>query len=115
MKNTIYLFMLTLLVASCSKNDLSVRNEENVLPAYIAEFEAYLDLPPVFADYNRELPIYLKTVGMGVKPVSNAKATLGRVLFYDKNLSLDGSISCASCHKQNKAFSDDVAFSIVVC
>ena len=38
-------------------------------------------------------------------------ATLGRVLFYDTNLSKDGSISCASCHKQELGFSDDVAFS----
>lgn len=37
--------------------------------------------------------------------------TLGRVLFYDVNLSSDNSVSCASCHKQELAFSDDVAFS----
>ncbi len=111
MKKAIYLFALTLLAMACGKNDLSVRNDENILPEYIAEFEAYLDLPPVFADYNRELPAYLKATGMAVKPANNAKATLGRVLFYYKNLSLDRSISCASCHKQNKAFSDDVAFS----
>lgn len=42
---------------------------------------------------------------------SNHKATLGRVLFYDKKLSINESISCASCHKQNLGFSDDVAFS----
>jgi cytochrome c peroxidase len=33
-------------------------------------------------------------------------ADLGRYLFYDKNLSKDNSISCASCHKQGNAFSD---------
>ena len=37
--------------------------------------------------------------------------TLGRVLFYDVNLSSDNSVSCGSCHKQHLAFSDDVAFS----
>lgn len=31
---------------------------------------------------------------------TNEGATLGRVLFYDKNLSANGTISCASCHKQ---------------
>ncbi|MFN0216469.1 MAG: cytochrome-c peroxidase [Saprospiraceae bacterium] len=111
MKNAIYLLVILLFLMSCSKNDLSIRHDENILPEYIAEFEAYLDLPPVFANYSRELPIYLKNVGMAVKPVNNGKATLGRVLFYDKNLSLDRSTSCASCHKQNKAFSDDVALS----
>lgn len=36
---------------------------------------------------------------------------LGRVLFYDKNLSINNSVSCASCHKQAFAFADNVAFS----
>lgn len=111
MKKTIYLLVLVAIAASCGKNDFTVKHEENVLPEYIAEFEAYLDLPPVFADYSRRLPAYLNAVGMAVKPTNAAKATLGRVLFYDKNLSLDRSTSCASCHKQAKAFSDDVAFS----
>lgn len=38
-------------------------------------------------------------------------ATLGRVLFYDRNLSLNNIISCGSCHKQELAFSDNKAFS----
>jgi len=42
---------------------------------------------------------------------SSALATLGRVLFYDKNLSSTKEISCASCHLQEKAFADDEAFS----
>lgn len=42
---------------------------------------------------------------------SNEIATLGRVLFYDTNLSLNKSISCASCHKQELAFADDAALS----
>ena len=39
------------------------------------------------------------------------KAMLGRVLFYDTRLSATGETSCATCHKQELAFSDDVAFS----
>ena len=38
-------------------------------------------------------------------------ATLGRVLFYDKNLSLNNTIACASCHHQDKAFADGQQFS----
>jgi len=34
------------------------------------------------------------------------KIALGRQLFNDKRLSQDGSISCASCHEQKKAFTD---------
>lgn len=40
---------------------------------------------------------------------TNELATLGRVLFYDKGLSLNAAVSCASCHKQHLAFADDVA------
>jgi cytochrome c peroxidase len=36
---------------------------------------------------------------------------LGRVLFYDKQLSLNNSVSCGTCHKQAFAFADNVAFS----
>ncbi|MCU0435626.1 MAG: hypothetical protein MUC87_19355 [Bacteroidia bacterium] len=42
---------------------------------------------------------------------SNAKARLGRVLFYDKNLSLNNSTSCGSCHKQQHGFADNMQFS----
>lgn len=39
------------------------------------------------------------------------KATLGRILFYDKQLSLNNSISCGNCHIQKKGFCDDVKLS----
>lgn len=39
-------------------------------------------------------------------PMSNEKATLGRFLFYDKQLSANASQACADCHQQDKAFSD---------
>ena len=42
----------------------------------------------------------------------NHQATLGRVLFYDKNLSVNKLVSCSSCHKQAKGFDDDKRFSI---
>lgn len=43
--------------------------------------------------------------------IDDRAATLGRVLFYDKQLSRNGTISCASCHKQEFAFSDTAVFS----
>ncbi len=39
-------------------------------------------------------------------PVTIQGAALGRYLFYDPVLSADSSFSCASCHKQQHAFSD---------
>ncbi|MGH1336802.1 MAG: cytochrome-c peroxidase [Aureispira sp.] len=44
-------------------------------------------------------------------PMTAEGIRLGRHLFYDPILSLDSTISCASCHKQEKAFTDGVAFS----
>src|SRR6187551_3657560 len=38
-------------------------------------------------------------------------ATLGRVLFYDKELSSNKNISCGSCHRQENAFADASALS----
>ena len=39
-------------------------------------------------------------------PVTDAGATLGRVLFYDKRLSANNTISCASCHQAAHGCSD---------
>ena len=44
-------------------------------------------------------------------PTINHKAQLGRVLFYEKQLSLNNTISCGSCHKQAFAFADNERFS----
>lgn len=66
-----------------------------------------LNLPSNLHEYNFTMP------NAGFVPgISNSKATLGRVLFYDKKLSRTNSVSCASCHKQELGFSDDKARSI---
>lgn len=36
----------------------------------------------------------------------NAEVELGKMLFFDKRLSLDNSISCATCHDPSKGFAD---------
>ena len=43
--------------------------------------------------------------------VNNKTATLGRVLFYDKSLSFNTTVSCASCHQATAGFSDPARFS----
>ena len=45
-------------------------------------------------------------------PITNDGATLGRVLFYDKKLSANGTLACASCHIQELGFSDSATFSV---
>lgn len=40
------------------------------------------------------------------KPMTAAKVELGRRMFYDADLSADGTISCATCHEQHRAFTE---------
>ncbi len=69
------------------------------------------DLAPIDAlqpsRFDYALPAW---VPRPLEPVANpttaANAELGRYLFYDKRLSRDGSMSCASCHQQARAFTD---------
>lgn len=62
-----------------------------------------------------ETPIQTVKVDLPAVPYTYATGTdvptLGRVLFYDRKLSLNNSVACASCHKQNLAFADNVRFS----
>lgn len=44
-------------------------------------------------------------------PASQAGVQLGRMLFYDKRLSANNQVSCASCHNPKLAFSDGVRLS----
>ncbi|WP_294892223.1 MULTISPECIES: cytochrome-c peroxidase [unclassified Sulfuricurvum] len=39
-------------------------------------------------------------------PEQKAQIELGRRLFYDADLSINGTMSCATCHEQRKAFAD---------
>jgi cytochrome c peroxidase len=62
-------------------------------------------------DYSNSLPDHFADVAkfdtesVG-NPTTDAGATLGRVLFYDVNLSSGRSLSCASCHLQSNSFTD---------
>ena len=45
-------------------------------------------------------------------PMTAAKVELGRYLFYDTRMSVNGKSSCATCHKQELAFTDGLAVSV---
>jgi cytochrome c peroxidase len=89
-----------LLIVACSKEknvgDMKLNVLEPVLP----------DQPYDYA--NIQTPAYIQQEW---RPIDNKKAALGRVLFYDKMLSINNSIACASCHIQQLAFSDGKKFS----
>ena len=66
--------------------------------------------PPL--DYQSSAPSYVQLDNRIGAAIDDKKATLGRVLFYDKNLSFNNSIACASCHQQTAAFGDTSSRSI---
>lgn len=66
--------------------------------------------PPL--DYQSNAPSYVQLDNRIGAAIDDKKATLGRVLFYDKNLSFNNSIACASCHQQTAAFGDTSSRSI---
>ncbi|KAB7729040.1 cytochrome-c peroxidase [Rudanella paleaurantiibacter] len=107
MKNTIVLAsIIGLLIAcyACTEQTASV----NVDPytAVKAKFGTRIDLNNLLNYANQPVPSYITKNNSRNTSITDAKATLGRVLFYDKSLSIDNSIACGSCHKQEFAFSD---------
>ncbi len=69
------------------------------------------------APYELEYPLGLSADGAVIpkdNPLTVEKVRLGRRLFFDKNLSVDGTVACASCHVPDKDFSDDRQFSVGV-
>jgi cytochrome c peroxidase len=71
---------------------------------------ASCDMPD--PDLAGELVLELPATPYSYSGLQNdAVPTLGRVLFYDRALSLNNTVSCASCHKQSKGFADNVALS----
>lgn len=78
----------------------------------------YLNLPVTPFEYNVSLPNFYANNVANIdsspanNPITNNGATLGRVLFYDKNLSINRTVACASCHKQSEGFSDSRILSI---
>ena len=98
---------------ACKKND------STQTPALPSSVTSVLNLPSTSFNYsNPTLPGYLTAPPITAQiqnPNGNTTtdwgATLGRVLFYEKNLSFNKTISCASCHKQANAFADPVTLS----
>ncbi|MEQ8704363.1 MAG: cytochrome c peroxidase [Phaeodactylibacter sp.] len=104
-------------LVSCNKDEIVEPTEENVLNLPNTPFDySSLNLPDHFTINVQGQPLPTSINGTDNTPsdnlITDAGAALGRVLFYDKKLSANGTIACASCHKQDKGFSDDAVLSI---
>lgn len=116
MKKTKWLlFALALAVPLSCTNDNSETDVDELPP----EVTSVLNLSDVAPNYsNLDMPAHFDDNDVqqedntpGNNPVTDWGATLGRVLFYDRNLSANNTISCSSCHLQANAFSDPDQFS----
>ena len=101
---------IVIFFVACTKTETSAETN-GVYPAVANMFGAEIDLNNLANYAAQARPAYIVKDNTGNNPITNAKATLGRVLFYDKNLSIDNTISCSSCHKQAFAFSDTALIS----
>lgn len=106
-KNLIVFLMVLFFFSSCKKDGIEITYERYTPEDYSVLTES-LNLPNDLLDYTFVFPKYYNSRSLSM---DSDLATLGRVMFYDKNLSDDRTISCASCHKQELAFADDAAFS----
>ncbi len=112
MKKIPFVFALLACLA-CEKEQITSAD-----PVVNDPFAGVLNLPENPFNYNFALPAYLTNGPVAAadnapldNPITNEGATLGRVLFYDKILSINNTISCGSCHQQDKGFSDPLIFS----
>jgi cytochrome c peroxidase len=72
------------------------------LPRYATE------LPPYYTPQVRQREERIPADN----PITDAGATLGRVLFFDRALSVNDAVSCASCHQAAAGFGDTARFSV---
>mgnify|MGYP005990381179 CR=1 FL=1 len=118
LKNSCLLVIFAILISSCSTNedeyfdiitatDQEILNQTLNLPENDFNY-ANVNLPAFFYDNN----LMQEDNTPNENRIRNQGATLGRVLFYDVALSKNNTISCASCHVQEKSFSDPNKFSV---
>jgi cytochrome c peroxidase len=76
----------------------------------LEQIDAWLAEPKNHAVLEPELPLGLsqgagQIQGLTENPLTRAKIELGRQLYFDKRLSADSTISCASCHDPSMGYS----------
>jgi cytochrome c peroxidase len=88
-----------------------------VVPAQIATRPTLPATPFVYEDAKLPLPDWQRPdrrpaadTTPSVNEITDAGATLGRVLFYDKRLSITNTHSCGSCHEQARNFASSQTF-----
>jgi len=108
MKRNVFLLALALssvLLQQCKKSEETTASSDSY-PAILATFGSNINLNELQNYSSQDIPSYIRKDNTAGNVITNPKATLGRVLFYDKKLSIDNTVSCSSCHQQQFAFGD---------
>ena len=90
--------------AGCRKEEQSVATTGTRLP-YLPSMPYSYALPEMPEHFNAQLQQTAASI-LSDDPITDAGATLGRVLFYERGLSASRTISCGSCHHQEHGFAD---------
>lgn len=105
MTHRLSILLISMTLISCG-NDEDEYVDLNSYPNVVATFGTTIDLNNLPNYANQTIPAYIIKDNTQGNSITNKGATLGRVLFYDKNLSSNNTISCSSCHQQANAFGD---------
>ena len=100
------LWILAFVLTGCDQVETEMAPQQAAMTESISVFGSNVSFTQTDNYANQAVPRYITRDNTGQNAIQNRTATLGRVLFYDTNLSVDNSLSCASCHKQEFAFSD---------
>ncbi len=99
-------FFLLFLLVSCGSNDDDTQYQTISSPNVTAAFGNNINLNQLSNYAQQFVPPYITRTNAPAASITDKGATLGRVLFYDKKLSSNNTVSCATCHIQAQAFGD---------
>lgn len=114
MNKLLLLFLFSIFIISCSKDSQSEYEDIDSVAIIKSTFGNRINLQNLSNYASQPVPDYITIDNTNGNPITDKGATLGRVLFYDKNLSKKNTVSCSNCHKQALAFGDDAVASIGV-
>ncbi len=120
MKNFVLLIFFALVAASCG-NESQKAPATSLNPATTNPPAAAAETAKTIPAFNpaKEAPFVKVPLGLDYEnlnipadnPLTPEKVELGRMLYFDKRLSADGTVSCASCHNPKMGWTDNAVVS----
>jgi len=116
--SALVLFSASALAAALvAQSQISGRSDDRARPGTLplSEIVASLKAPGAHEAFVPEAPLgVMSDLAERIpadNPLTRAKVELGRQLYFDKRLSRDGTVSCATCHDPAKGWTDNLPVS----